>query len=45
MILAKLPGQYPRIYGHEAKSDIASPQYGAVNVVVATELGPEFERG
>ncbi len=38
---AKLPGGYPRIYGHEAKSDIASPQYGAVNAIVATELAPE----
>jgi len=37
----KLPGKYPRIYGHEAKSDIASPQYGAVNAIVATELVPE----
>ena len=38
---AKLPGGYPRIYGHEAKSDMASPQFGAVNAVVATELAPE----
>ncbi len=38
---AKLPGGYPRIYGHEAKSDMASPQYGAVNAIVATELLPE----
>lgn len=38
---AKLPGGHPRIYGHEAKSDMASPQYGAVNAVVATELAPE----
>jgi D-alanine-D-alanine ligase len=38
---AKLPGGYPRIYGHEAKSDMASPQYGAVNAIVATELAPE----
>jgi D-alanine-D-alanine ligase len=38
---SKLPGRYPRIYGHEAKSDEASPQYGAVNAVVATELAPE----
>jgi D-alanine-D-alanine ligase len=37
----KLPDKYPRIYGHEAKSDVNSPQYGAVNVVVATELSSE----
>jgi D-alanine-D-alanine ligase len=39
---SKLPGTYPRIYGHEAKSDMASPQYGAVNAVVATDLAPEI---
>jgi D-alanine-D-alanine ligase len=38
---SKLPGGYPKIYGHEAKSDTASPQYGAVNAVVATDLTPE----
>ena len=38
---AKLPGGYPRIYGHEAKSDMTSPQYGAVNTIVATDLLPE----
>jgi len=38
---AKLPGGYPRIYGQEAKADTASPQYAAVNAVVATELAPE----
>jgi D-alanine-D-alanine ligase len=38
---AKLPGGYPRIYGHEAKSDEASLQFGAVNAIVATELAPE----
>ncbi len=38
---SKLPGKYPRIYGHEAKSDQNSPQFGAVNAVVATELAPE----
>jgi D-alanine-D-alanine ligase len=38
---SKLPGQYPRIYGHEAKSDQNSPQFGAVNAIVATELAPE----
>jgi D-alanine-D-alanine ligase len=38
---SKLPGAYPRIYGHEAKSDTSSPQYGAVNAVVATDLTPE----
>ena len=37
----KLPSEYPHIYGHEAKSNPASPQYGAVNVIVATELLPE----
>ncbi|MDP1989699.1 MAG: hypothetical protein Q8K00_01650 [Syntrophales bacterium] len=37
----KLPDGYPKIYGHEAKSDAASPQYRAVNAVVATELAPE----
>jgi D-alanine-D-alanine ligase len=34
----KLPNQYPHIYGHEAKSEIDSPQYKAVNAIVATEL-------
>jgi D-alanine-D-alanine ligase len=38
---AKLPAGYPRIYGQEAKSDTASPQYEAVNAIVATELAPE----
>jgi D-alanine-D-alanine ligase len=38
---SKLPGQYLRIYGHEAKSDSASPQYGTVNAVVATDLSAE----
>ena len=37
----KLPDGYPKIYGHEAKSDVASPQYQAVNAVVATDLAPE----
>jgi D-alanine-D-alanine ligase len=39
---SKLPDRYPRIYGHEAKSDTTSPQYGAVNAVVATELISEL---
>jgi D-alanine-D-alanine ligase len=39
---SKLPGGYPWIYGHEAKTDRASRQYGAVNAVVATELDPEI---
>ena len=38
---AKLPAGYPRIYGHEAKSDTNSLQFGAVNAIVATELLPE----
>jgi D-alanine-D-alanine ligase len=38
---SKLPSGYPRIYGREAKSDTTSPQYAAVNTVVATELAPE----
>jgi D-alanine-D-alanine ligase len=38
---AKLPSGYPRIYGHDAKSDEASVQYAAVNAIVATELVPE----
>jgi D-alanine-D-alanine ligase len=37
----KLPEGYPKIYGHEAKSDTSSPQYGAVNSIVATDLQPE----
>jgi D-alanine-D-alanine ligase len=37
----KLPSQYQHIYGHEAKSDVNSPQYRAVNAMVATELNPE----
>jgi D-alanine-D-alanine ligase len=39
---AKLPDGYPRIYGHEAKSDTTSLQFGAVNAIVATELAPEI---
>ncbi len=38
---SKLPGKFPHIYGHEAKSDISSPQYGAVNALVATDLPSE----
>jgi D-alanine-D-alanine ligase len=38
---SKLPAGSPRIYGHEAKFDITSPQYAAVNTIVATELAPE----
>jgi D-alanine-D-alanine ligase len=38
---AKLPGEYPKIYGHEAKSDPDSGQFGFVNAIVATELAPE----
>lgn len=38
---SKLPNQYQRIYGHEAKSDADSPQYRAINAIVATELSPE----
>jgi len=30
-----------RIYGHEAKSDTASVQFGVFNAIVATELAPE----
>ena len=37
----KLPPGYPRIYGHEAKSDTTSLQFGSVNAIVATELAPE----
>jgi len=37
----KLPAGYPRIYGHEAKSDTNSLQFGAVNAIVATELATE----
>jgi D-alanine-D-alanine ligase len=39
---AKLPSEHPRIYGHDAKSDPTSPQYNAVNAIVATELPPEI---
>ena len=38
---SRLPPGYPRIYGHEAKSETTSPQYAAVNAVVATDLAPE----
>ena len=38
---SKLPPNLPRIYGHEAKSEEQSPQYKAVNAVVATEISPE----
>ncbi len=38
---SKLPAGFPRIYGRQAKSDATSPQYNAVNTVVATELAPE----
>jgi D-alanine-D-alanine ligase len=38
---SKLPGNYPRIYGYEAKSVVESPQYKAVNAVVATDISQE----
>ena len=38
---SKLPASFPRIYGHEAKSVEESPQYRAVNAVVATDLPAE----
>jgi D-alanine-D-alanine ligase len=38
---SKLPAGFPCIYGHEAKSETTSPQFAAVNVVVATDLPPE----
>jgi D-alanine-D-alanine ligase len=38
---SKLPDGHPPIFGHEAKSDPTSVQYGAVNAVVATDLAPE----
>jgi D-alanine-D-alanine ligase len=38
---SKLPANFPKIYGHEAKSVVESPQYGAINAVVATDLSPE----
>ena len=37
----KLPSEFPKIYGSEAKSDESSVQYNAVNAIVATELSPE----
>lgn len=37
----KLPSGYPRVYGHAAKSDPDSLQFGVVNAIVATELAPE----
>ena len=38
---AKLPQGFPRIYGWEAKFDHSSPQFEAVNAIVATDLPPE----
>jgi D-alanine-D-alanine ligase len=38
---SKLPPGYPKIFGHEAKSDPNSVQYASVNAVVATDLPPE----
>jgi D-alanine-D-alanine ligase len=38
---AKLPAGYPRIYGYEAKSDMTSLQFGAVNAIVATDINSE----
>ncbi len=38
MDFSNLPPAYPRIYGHEAKSEINSPQYKGVNAIVATDL-------
>ncbi len=38
---SKLPPNLPRIYGHEAKAEEQSPQYKAVNAVVATDISPE----
>jgi D-alanine-D-alanine ligase len=37
----KLPSEFPKIYGSDAKSDESSAQYDAVNAIVATELSPE----
>jgi D-alanine-D-alanine ligase len=39
---SKLPAEYPRIYGHEAKSETTDPRFAAVNVIVATDLTPEL---
>jgi len=39
---SKLPAEYPKIYGQEAKSDVANPRFAAVNVIVATDLAPEL---
>jgi D-alanine-D-alanine ligase len=38
---SKLPANYPKIYGHEAKAEETSLQYKAVNAIVATDLSPE----
>jgi D-alanine-D-alanine ligase len=38
---SKLPADYPRIYGEEAKSEVNNTVYSTVNAVVATELTPE----
>jgi D-alanine-D-alanine ligase len=38
---SKLPANYPKIYGHEAKSVVESPQYKAINALVATDVTPE----
>lgn len=40
MDFSKLPPEYPRIYGWEAKFDHSSQQFAAVNAIVATELPP-----
>ncbi len=41
MDFSKLPQGHPHIYGWDAKSDHASPQFEAVNAIVATDLVPE----
>lgn len=42
MDFSKLPAQYPRIYGWEAKFDHASPQFDSVNAIIATDLQPQI---
>jgi len=41
MDFTKLPPGYPHVYGWEAKFDHSSPQFEAVNAIVATDLPAE----
>jgi D-alanine-D-alanine ligase len=38
---SELPLSYPRIFGREAKFDVASPQYNGTTLTIAEDLTPE----